>query len=127
MVKKTFVRGKTEEELKKLDLKEFVKLVPARQRRSILRGFTEQQKILLEKIKKKPGKQIKTHVRDMIVIPEMLGAKLLIHTGKEWSPVNITEEMLGHYLGEFTLTRKKVAHSSPGVGATRSSAAASQK
>ena len=116
-------QGKTLEELEKLELKDFINLVPARQKRSLSRGLTDQQKILLEKIKKYDDKKpIKTHVRDMIVIPEMVGTTLLIHAGEEWIPVKIMEEMLGHYLGEFTLTRKRVAHSAPGIGATRSSA-----
>ena len=48
-----------------------------------------------------------------------------IHNGKEFVMIKITEEMLGHRLGEFAATRKKVAHSSPGIGATRSSASLS--
>lgn len=127
MPKKFSFKGKTIEELKKLELKEFISLVPARQKRSLSRGFTDQQQILLDKLKKSDGsKPIKTHVRDQIVIPEMVGATLLIHTGKTWTPVKVMEEMLGHYLGEFTQTRKRVAHSTPGIGATRSSAGASQ-
>ena len=83
MAKKIFTyRGKKAEELKNLDLKEFSKLVPARQRRSIIRGFTDMQKKLLEKIKaSKEGKwkkPIKTHCRDMIVIPEMIGSNIHI-------------------------------------------------
>lgn len=123
--------GKKIEEIQKMDLKEFAKLVPARQRRSLLRGFTDSQKKLLEKIKKtKEGKYkkiIKTHCRDMIIIPEMVGIQIFIHRGKEFVPVLITDEMLGHYLGEMTLTRKRIAHSAPGVGATKSSGAFSVK
>jgi len=126
-MKKFMFKGKTIEELNKMEFKEFINLVPARKRRSLSRGLTDQHKILLEKIKKDPKKQIKTHCRDMIVLPEMVGSNLLVFTGKEWTHVLIMEDMLGHRLGEFTLTRKKVAHSAPGVGATRSSAAISQK
>ena len=119
-------KGKNLEELQKIDLNEFIKLIPARQRRSLSRGLTEQQKILLRKIQKNKGlkKSIKTHASDMIILPEMLGASLLIHNGKDWTRVDIIGEMIGHYLGEFRLTRKKVAHSAPGVGATRSSSGA---
>jgi len=126
--KKLTYKGKGIEELREMEMKDFIKLVPARKRRSLSRGLTEQQKVLLEKIKsgKKSG-PIKTHVRDMIILPEMVGAQLLIHTGKDWSPLNVTEEMLGHYLGEFSMTRKRVGHSAPGVGATRSSSAISKK
>ena len=123
-MKKFTYRGKTIEELKKLEIKEFAKLLPARQKRSLTRGLNEQQKLLLKKIKSNTNKPIKTHIRDMIVIPEMVSSSLLIHNGKEWTKVLIIEEMLGHYLGEFTLTRKKVTHSAPGIGATRSSAGA---
>ena len=132
MAQKVFTyRGKTVEELQKMDLKEFAKLVPARQRRTLLRDFTDAQKRLLEKVKKakngKYKKTIRTHCRDMIILPEMIGLKILIHKGKEFVPVVITEDMMGHYLGEMTLTRNRVAHSAPGVGATKSSAAFSVK
>ena len=126
-MKKFMFKGKTIEELNKMEFKDFIKLVPSRKRRSLSRGLVDQHKILLEKIKKDQKKQIKTNCRDMIVLPEMVGSNLLVFTGKEWTHVNIMEDMLGHRLGEFTLTRKKVAHSAPGVGATRSSAAISQK
>lgn len=123
MIRKFMFRGKTLEELKSMNLEEFSKLLNSRQKRSLRRGLTEQQKKLLEKIRKHKGKDIliRTHVRDMIVIPEMIGAKLGIHNGQEYKTVVITEGMLGHYLGEFTLTRQRVQHSAPGIGATRSS------
>jgi len=114
-------RGKTLEEMKKMTLEEFARLLPARERRSLLkRGLTEQQKILLKKLRS--GKEfVKTHVRDMIIIPEMVGKKIGVYNGKEFVPVEIKPEMIGHRLGEFAPTRKRVKHSSPGVGATRSS------
>lgn len=123
MAKKILFRGKTIEELKNMDLEEFSKLLNSRQRRSLKRGFTEQQKKLLEKIRKNKDKKrlIRTHVRDMIVIPEMVGVKLGIHNGQEYKVVEISESMVGHYLGEFALTRGRVQHSAPGIGATRSS------
>src|SRR3989338_9686124 len=120
MVKIFMFRGKTLEELQKLSLEEFSKLIPSRQRRSLLRGFTVQQKKLLERLRKK-NKAQKTHVRDMVIIPEMVGKKILVYSGKEWVLVDIKAEMLGHRLGEFSQTRRKVMHSAPGVGATRSS------
>ncbi len=126
MAKETLFKGKTAEELKKMDLEEFVKLIPSRERRTLRRGFTEQQKIFLKQIKK-DKRDIKTHCRDMLIIPEMIGKKVRIHNGKEFTPVIITHEMLGHRLGEFVLTRKRVQHSAPGVGATRSSASLSVK
>ena len=114
-------RGKTLEELKKMSLEEFCKLLPSRQRRSLLRGLTERQKKLLEKIRKYPDKFHRTHERDMVILPEMVGAKIGVYNGKEFVPVVIRPEMIGHRLGEFALTCKKVEHSAPGVGATRGS------
>ena len=127
MAQKIFTyRGKTLEELQKLDLKEFAKLIPARQRRTLLRGFTDAQKTFLKKVRKakegKYSKVIKTHCRDMIILPEMVGKTIKVYSGKEFIPVMVVEEMIGHYLGEFVLTRKRVEHSAPGIGATRSSA-----
>ena len=116
--------GKSVEEVKKLDIKEFMKLIPARQRRSLKRGLSEEKRKFLEKLKKS-SKPVKTHLRDMIIVPEMIGKRILVHGGKGFVDVNVTEEMLGRYLGEFVMTRQKVAHSAPGIGATKSSAAVS--
>ena len=127
MAKKEFtLKGKTTEELKNLSLNEISQLLTARQRRTIKRGFTEQQKILLEKLKAN-GKNIETHCRDMVILPEMIGATIRVYQGKEFVPVAIGADMVGHYLGEFALTRKKVMHSAHGIGATRSSASLSVK
>ena len=113
-------KGKAVEELQKMSLEEFAKLVPTRERRSLLRGFNDVEKKFLEKLRKS-DKPVRTHLREMVIIPEMLFKKVLIHNGKEWILVDIKPEMVGHRLGEFALTRKRVAHSAPGVGATRSS------
>jgi small subunit ribosomal protein S19 len=127
MAKKIFTyKGKTIEELKKLSLNEFIELVPSRQRRSLKRGLTEEQKKLMKKIERN-DQDIKTACRDMIILPQMIGKTIKVHRGNEFVPVAISEEMIGHFLGEFTLTRKKVEHSTPGVGATRSSANISVK
>ncbi|MBW3004743.1 30S ribosomal protein S19 [Candidatus Woesearchaeota archaeon] len=124
MAKIFLFRGKKAEELKKMSLTEFADLLKSRERRSLKRGFTPAQKKLLEALKKEK-RDYKTHCRDMIVLPEMIGKSIRIHNGKEFVMIKITEEMLGHRLGEFAITRKKVAHSSPGIGATRSSASLS--
>jgi small subunit ribosomal protein S19 len=127
MVKKEFIyKGKTIEELKKMSLNELAQLLPSRQRKTMKRGFTEQQKILLKKLRSN-GKNIETHCRDMIILPEMIGKIIKVHQGKEFVNVVIEADMLGHYLGEFGMTRKKVMHSAPGIGATRSSASLSVK
>lgn len=131
MVKQQFYKGKTKEELLKMPIEEFMKLVSARERRSLKRGFTDAQKALLLKIKKtregKYTKAIKTQARDMVVVPEMLDQTIHIHAGRDFVPVYINIFMLGHRLGEFTTTRKKVEHSAPGLGATRSSSAIAVK
>lgn len=127
MAKKAFeFRGKSIEELKQMTEQEFASLLPARQRRSLTRGMPEQHKKLLENLK--GGKNnCKTHCRDMIILPIMVGKTIRIHRGNRFEPVIIQEEMIGHYLGEFMLTRNRVSHSAPGIGATKSSAALSVK
>lgn len=126
MARKEFTyRGKTMKELLELSLKDFIALLPARQRRSFNRGFTKEEKYLLEELRNKDN--VKTHCRELIIVPEMVGKTILIYNGKTFIKQLITEEMLGHLLGEFSLTRNRVAHSSPGVGSTKSSGAASVK
>ena len=127
MAKKEFTyRGKTLEELKALSYNEVMELLPARSRRSLKRGRNDGHKALLKKIEKNDP-NIRTHCRDMVIIPEMLGANIKVHNGKEFIPVVIMPEMVGHFLGEFVQTRKGVAHNAPGVGATKSSANISVK
>lgn len=125
MPKKFAFRGYAIEELQKLPLDEFAKLLPARQRRSLVRGLTPREKKLIEHIRKvrAAGKSgpIRTHCREMVVLPEMVGLKFAVYNGKEFVVVDVTPEMIGHRLGEFSQTRKKVTHGTPGIGATRSS------
>ena len=127
MAKKEFLyRGKSLEELQAMGLKELTELFPARARRKIQRGFTDPEKILLKNIRAS-SKAVKTHCRSMIILPEMVNKTIKIHNGKVFEEVVIQPEMIGHYLGEFSQSRKRVAHSSPGVGATRSSSNVSVK
>lgn len=127
MARKEFTyRGKTLEELKRLSLTEFMQLIPSRQRRTLKRGFTDQEKILLKKIRS-GKKEMKTHVRDMVILPEMVGITIKVYKGNSFEPVRIAPEMIGRFLGEFTYNRKRVEHSAPGIGATRSSASISVK
>ncbi|MBR9682961.1 30S ribosomal protein S19 [Candidatus Woesearchaeota archaeon] len=126
MAKEFVWHGMNEEEIKKLEMKDFLKLIPARQRRSLKRGFSETQKNLLAKIEK--GEQnIKTHCRNLVILPQMIGLFIKVYNGKDFVPIAITADMVGHYLGEFALTRKGVSHSAAGVGATRSSKAVSAR
>jgi small subunit ribosomal protein S19 len=126
MVKKEFTyKGKTLEELQKMSIEEVMPLLPARSRRSLKRGLTDQEKILTLELKTKDN--VKTHCRDFIILPEIVGKKIRVHSGKEFVMIVIEPEMIGHRLGEFVLTRRNVSHSSPGVGATKSSSNISVK
>ncbi|MHA1458733.1 MAG: 30S ribosomal protein S19, partial [Promethearchaeota archaeon] len=104
-------RGHTLEELKKMNMDEFVRLLPSRARRSLRRGLPPRQKKLLERLRrayraKKRGKDIltRTHVRDMIIFPEMVGLQIGVYNGKSYEIVEVKPEMIGHYLGEFSQT-----------------------
>ncbi len=117
-------RGLSLEQLLEVSMDDFIKMLPSRQRRSLLRGLTEAQRKLLRNIRKAGAegkKSVKTHCRDMIILPEMVGFTILVHNGKEFVPVEVKPEMIGHYLGEFAITNKKVVHGAPGIGASRSS------
>lgn len=137
MMAKAFTyRGYSLEQIMGMDLKQFAEIAPARIRRSILRLLDKkrdepEEKRLLERImearklvdegKKQP--RIRTHCRDFPIIPAMIGLTIEVYNGKEFVPVHVKPEMLGHYLGEFALTRKFVQHGERGLGATRSKAA----
>jgi small subunit ribosomal protein S19 len=125
MVKKFRYRGFGLEDLQRMPMDQFINLLPARQRRSLQRGLSPRQKKLLERLRKarqqKSKKLIRTHNRDMIILPEMVGLTLGIHNGKEFLPLDIKIEHIGHYLGEYAPTNKAVRHGNPGIGATRGS------
>ena len=116
-------KGKTLEELKALDVREFAKILPSQQKRFVLRNFQTVEKFVSRaKIKQEKGKVAKTHDRDMIVVPNLVGMRLGIYTGRQFENVDIMEEMLGIKLGELALTRKKTVHSKAGLGASKSKA-----
>lgn len=125
MVKEFKYRGLSLEELQGLSLEKLFELLPARARRSLTRGITDDKRKLLEDTKlAKAGKRkttIKTHLRDVIILPYMTGLTISVYSGKEFLPVDIKPDMVGHYLGEFIMTNKRVVHGAPGVGASRSS------
>jgi small subunit ribosomal protein S19 len=114
-------RGHSLEELKKMTIEEFSRVITSRERRTLKRGMTDQQRKLLDSVRKNPGKFHKTHVRDMIILPEMVGVKFGVFNGKEWINVIVTPEMIGKRLGDFAIAIKRVKHSAPGIGATRGS------
>jgi small subunit ribosomal protein S19 len=125
MVKEYKYRGVTVDDLQNMSLEKLFELLPSRARRSLTRGITDNKRKLLEETKlAKAGKlktPIKTHLRDVIILPYMSGLTIHVFSGKEFKPVEIKPEMVGHYLGEFALTNKRVIHGAPGVGASRSS------
>ena len=80
--------------------------------RSLKKGLYIDER-LIKKIKdKKPGDRtvIKTWSRASVISPEMIGFTFGVHNGKEHIPVFVSEEMVGHKLGEFSPTRKFVVH-----------------
>ena len=109
-------KGKTLEELRQLDVREFAKLLRARQRRTVLRNFQEHENfVTLAKEKFKKGKRsVRTHRRDLVIVPELVGMKLQIYNGREFIPTEITMDMLGHKFGEFSMTRVKAKHNKDG-------------
>jgi len=119
-------RGHTLEELQEMDVEEVAELLPARQRRSITRGLSVEKEKLLDEAREAGEEEtandpIRTHLRDMPILPEMVGLTFAVHNGQSFERVNVEPEMLGHYLGEFQLTRTSVEHGQAGIGATRSS------
>jgi small subunit ribosomal protein S19 len=113
-------RGYTIQELKQMGITDLAMIMPTRARRKVKRGFTRGEEHLLTRLRKGDGK-IRTHLRNMIVMPEMVGRSIDIYNGKEFVKVDIQPESIFHYFGEFALTRRKVAHGTAGIGATRSS------
>ncbi len=125
MVREFLFRGLSKEELDNTSLEKLFQLFNSRQRRSLTRGITDGKRKLIEEMKSaKAGKlktPIKTHLRDLIVLPYMVGVTVNVYSGKEFVPLSIRTEMVGHYLGEYVITNKRVNHGAPGVGASRSS------
>jgi len=125
MPKEFRYRGKSLEELNSMSTEALLELLPSRARRSLNRGVSEEKRKLLEDARAmKDGKlqgEIKTHARDMIVLPTMVGLTISVHNGREFVPLQIKPEMIGRYLGEYVITNKKVVHGTPGIGASRSS------
>ncbi len=128
MPKRFMYRGHTLEQLQGLSMDEFILLLPSRHRRSLQRGLKTEQRILLEKMRAAKAAMdkgqsiiVKTHARDMVILPEMAGVTILLHNGKDFAPIEITPRMIGHYLGEYAVTNKPVKHGQPGIGASRSS------
>lgn len=119
-------RGYDLKALTEMSMEDLIRILPARSRRTLKRGIKPEQAPLIEKIRraKKDGSnsvKLRTHCRDLVVLPEMIGLTLNVHNGKEFVPIEIKPEMVGHYLGEYAITSKRVVHGEPGLRATRSS------
>ena len=119
-------RGHTLDELQEMDLDEVAELLPARTRRTITRGLSVEQRKLLEDARETDEEEsandpLRTHLRDMPVLPEFVDLTFAVYNGQSFERVRIEPEMIGHYLGEFQLTRTSVEHGQAGIGATRSS------
>ena len=119
-------RGHTLDELQEMDVDEVAELLPARQRRTIERGLSAEQEKLLAEAREAGEEEtandpLRTHLRNMPVLPAFVGKTFEVYTGQSFERVYVEPEMLGHYLGEFQLTRQSVEHGQAGIGATRSS------
>jgi small subunit ribosomal protein S19 len=129
LVREFRFRGLNVDQLKNLSIEALLPLLNARQRRSLDKRvgkyMNDEKRKLRERIKNvregNSNETIRTHVRDMIILPDMVGITINIHNGKEFNPITIKPEMIGHYLGEYSITNKRVQHGAPGVGASRSS------
>ncbi len=129
MVREFKFKGCTIQQLKSMSIESLLPLMNSRQRRSLDKRvgkyMNDEKRKLREDIKlAREGKlngTIKTHVRDMIILPDMVDLTINVHNGKEFFAVQIRPEMIGHYLGEYSITNKRVQHGAPGVGASRSS------
>eukprot|EP00890_Picochlorum_soloecismus_P002686 jgi/Picsp_1/3418/NSC_06256-R1_40s ribosomal protein s15 len=123
-------RGVDLEQLLDMNTDELVELYGARQRRRFQRGLNRKCMALIKKLRKarkaaegsgeKP-EPVRTHLRNMVIIPEMIGSVVGVYNGKTFNQVEIRPDMLGHYLAEYSISYKPVRHGRPGIGATNSS------
>jgi small subunit ribosomal protein S19 len=127
--KKQFTyRGKSIEDLKALDVREFARYLTSDSRRAVLKQFHEIEKFVNKaKEKLSKGKAIRTHQRDLVVVPRMVGMRIYVYNGKSFMPVDMSGEMLGHKLGEFAPTRGRIKHGAAGIGATKGTKFKSKK
>ncbi|EDW74018.1 uncharacterized protein RpS15 [Drosophila tropicalis] len=127
--KKFTYRGVDLDQLLDMPNNQLVELMHSRARRRFSRGLKRKPMALIKKLRKAkkealPNEKpeiVKTHLRNMIIVPEMTGSIIGVYNGKDFGQVEVKPEMIGHYLGEFSLTYKPVKHGRPGIGATHSS------
>ncbi|XP_047003304.1 40S ribosomal protein S15 [Schistocerca americana] len=122
-------RGVDLDQLLDMTMDQLMELFHARARRRFSRGLKRKPLALVNKLRKAkkeapPNEKpeiVKTHLRNMIIVPEMVGSIVGVYNGKTFNQVEVKPEMIGHYLGEFSVTYKPVKHGRPGIGATHSS------
>merc|ERR1712073_267670 len=122
-------RGVDLDQLLDMSNEQLTELFPCRMRRKFNRGLKRKPMALIKKLRKQKGEcpanekpdVVKTHLRNMVIMPEMTGSIVGVYNGKTFNQVEIKPEMIGHYLGEFSITYKPVKHGRPGIGATHSS------
>lgn len=121
--KKEFLyRGYTLDELQAMPIEDVLQLLPSRTRRLYTRGVEAPERKFLDKVEQaKPGEVVRTHYRHLGVLPKFVGKIIAVHNGKDFQNVTIQPDMIGHRLGEFSITTKACTHSGVGVGATRGS------
>ena len=139
MVKEFEYRGVAQADLEKMPIDKLRGLLGARQRRSLKRGVTDGKRKVIARMRAARAAaateggsagaggsgsapvRIRTHLRDLIVLPFMVGTTVHVYNGKEFKEIEIKAEMIGHYIGEYSLSGRRVSHGAPGVGASRSS------
>ncbi|PSN33060.1 40S ribosomal protein S15 [Blattella germanica] len=122
-------RGVDLDQLLDMPAEQLMELMHSRARRRFQRGLKRKPMALVKKLRKAkkeapPNEKpeiVKTHLRNMIIVPEMVGSIVGVYNGKTFNQVEVKPEMIGHYLGEFSVTYKPVKHGRPGIGATHSS------
>ena len=120
--KEGLYRGYNMEQLLAMPFDEVLGLMPSRSRRTFERGLNYEQQLLFDNLKEAgEGEVVRTHVKSVPIIPQFVGKTVSVYNGKEFKDIEIKPEMIGHFIGEFVITRKAPVHSGPGVGATRSS------
>lgn len=140
MVKEFEYRGVALADLEKMPIDKLRGLLGARQRRSLKRGVTDGKRKVIARMRAARAAaaataagepeggggggappRIRTHLRDLIVLPFMVGTTVHVYNGKEFKEIEVKPEMIGHYIGEYSLSGRRVSHGAPGVGASRSS------
>ncbi|PNF13843.1 40S ribosomal protein S15 [Cryptotermes secundus] len=117
-------RGVDLDQLLDMPAEQLMELMHSRARRRFRRGLKRKPMALVKKLRKAkkeapPNEKpeiVKTHLRNMIIVPEMVGSIVGVYNGKTFNQVEVKPEMIGHYLGEFSVTYKPVKHGRPGIG-----------